>query len=158
MSKAPQSRRRFQAHQPGVDYGVLDDLAGYAVRRAQIRITEAFDAALSGQGISTQRFSALVLIAANPGLKQTELAQIMGIARSGALAIVEALEGLGLVARTPAPGDARAHALSLTETGAARLPQIVAAVKAHDRAVLGDLSTEEAATLMRLLARLALSS
>ena len=67
-------------------------------------------------------------------------------------------DGLGLIARTPAPGDARAHALSLTETGAARLPQIVAAVKAHDRAVLGDLSSEEAATLMRLLARLALSS
>lgn len=155
MQTPRKTARRFQPHRPGVDYGVLDELAGYAVRRAQIRITEAFDAALSGQGMTTQRFSALVLIAANPGLKQTELAGIMGIARSGALAIVEALEGLGLITRAPAPGDARAQALTLSDEGEARLPQIVAAVKAHDAAVLGDLSPAETATLMGLLARLA---
>ncbi|MCI3133324.1 hypothetical protein [Phenylobacterium aquaticum] len=45
MSRAPRPpRRSFQPHRPGVDYGVLDELLGYEVRRAQIRVTEAFDA------------------------------------------------------------------------------------------------------------------
>ncbi|WP_304218489.1 MarR family winged helix-turn-helix transcriptional regulator [Phenylobacterium aquaticum] len=154
MTKNPRPiRRSFQPHHPGVDYGVLDELLGYEVRRAQIRVTEAFDARLGALGVTTQRFSALVLIAANPGLKQTELAAIMGIARSGALAIVE---GLGdLVARQPIPGDARAQALALSAAGQARLPAIIAEVRAHDREAAGDLTPDEIATLKALLARVA---
>ncbi|MCI3133325.1 MarR family winged helix-turn-helix transcriptional regulator [Phenylobacterium aquaticum] len=103
--------------------------------------------------MTTQRFSALVLIAANPGLKQTELAAIMGIARSGALAIVEALGEL--VDRHPVPGDARAQALALSAEGQARLPAIIAEVRAHDREAAGDLTADEVATLKALLARVA---
>jgi len=154
MTRAPRpSRRSFQPHRPGVDYGVLDELLGYEVRRAQIRVTEAFDARLGALGMTTQRFSALVLIAANPGLKQTELAAIMGIARSGALAIVEALGEL--VDRHPVPGDARAQALALSAEGRTQLPAIIAEVRAHDREAAGDLTPDEVATLKRLLARVA---
>lgn len=155
MTRAPRPpRRSFQPHRPGVDYGVLDELLGYEVRRAQIRVTEAFDARLGALGMTTQRFSALVLIAANPRLKQTELAAIMGIARSGALAIVEALGDL--IERRPVPGDARAQALALSAEGQTRLPVIIAEVKAHDREAAGDLTPDEVATLKALLARVAL--
>ena len=147
-------KRRFDPHRPGVDYGVLDELVGYGLRRAQIRMTEAFDARLGGQGVTTQRFSALVLIASNPGLKQTELASIMGIARSGALAIVEALSVQGLIERRPAPGDARAQALFLSPAGEVRLPQIVEVVREHDRELVRGFSTAEALVLKALLERL----
>ena len=146
--------RRFDPHQPGVAYGVLDTLVGYALRRAQIRMTEAFDARLGDQGITTQRFSALVLISANPGLKQTQLAAIMGIARSGALAIVEALTEQDLIERRPAPGDARAQALYLSPEGERRLPQIIEAVHAHDRELVSSFSAEEVETLKALLDRI----
>lgn len=145
---------RFEAQRPGVEYGVLDELAGYALRRAQIRMTEAFDARLGPEGITTQRFSALVLIDANPGLKQTELAAIMGIARSGALAIVDALTAQDLIERRPAPGDARAQALHLTAYGQERLPEIVRMVRAHDRDLTESFSPEEIVTLRGLLARI----
>lgn len=147
-------QRRFDPHRPGVDYGVLDELIGYGLRRAQIRMTEAFDARLGALGVTTQRFSALVLIASNPGLKQTELASIMGIARSGALAIVEALTTQGLIERRPAPGDARAQALFLSPAGEVRLPQIVDMVREHDRELVRGFSAAEAATLKALLERL----
>ncbi len=145
----------FEAHRPGIDYGVLDDLTGYAVRRAQIRVTQAFDARLGGAGMTTQRFSALVLIAGNPGVKQTELASIMGIARSGVLAIVEALDAQGLIQRRPVPGDARAQALQLSPAGEERLPGLVAAVADHDREISSALSPDEIAVLRSLLARIA---
>ena len=147
-------RRRFDPHRAGVEYGVLDELLGYALRRAQIRMTEAFDARLGDEGITTQRFSALVLIARNPGLKQTELASIMGIARSGVLAIVEALSGHGLVERREAPDDARAQALYLTRRGQERLPQIEAMVREHDAAIAQDFSAAEVELLKALLERI----
>lgn len=147
-------KRRFDPHRPGVDYGVLDELVGYGLRRAQIRMTEAFDARLGELGVTTQRFSALVLIASNPGLKQTELASIMGIARSGALAIVEALSVQGLIERRPVPGDARAQALFLSPVGEVRLPQIVEIVREHDRELVRGLSAAETQVLKALLERL----
>ena len=145
---------RFEPRRPGVDYGVLDELTGYALRRAQIRMTEAFDARLGPERITTQRFSALVLINANPGLKQTRLASLMGIARSGVLAIVDALAAQGLIERRPAPGDRRAQALHLTEHGRARLPQILRLVREHDRELTQGFSPEEIAVLRALLERI----
>lgn len=147
-------QRRFDPHRPGVRYGVLDELVGYGLRRAQIRMTEAFDARLGGLGMTTQRFSALVLIGSNPGLKQTELAAIMGIARSGALAIVQALAVQGLIERRPAPGDARAQAMFLSPAGEIRLPQIVEIVREHDRDLVRGFSTAETRALKALLERI----
>ncbi|CAN7193123.1 MarR family winged helix-turn-helix transcriptional regulator [Phenylobacterium sp. LjRoot164] len=145
---------RFEPRRPGVDYGVLDELVGYGLRRAQIRMTEAFDARLGPEGVTTQRFSALALIDANPGLKQTELAAIMGIARSGALAIVDALAAQDLIERRPVPGDGRAHALHLTDHGRTRLPQIVDLVRAHDRDLTEGFTADEVTTLRALLERI----
>ena len=145
----------YEPHHPDVDYGVLDTLIGYAVRRAQIRVTQAFDRSLAGEGMTTQRFSALVLISRNPGRKQTELAAIMGIARSGILAIVEALHDQGLVEKRPAPDDARAQALYLTAHGQQRLDGILATVAQHDRDITSTLSSEEARVLKDLLGRVA---
>ena len=147
-------KRQFDPHRPGIEYGVLDELVGYGLRRAQIRMTEAFDAQLGGLGVTTQRFSALVLIASNPGLKQTELASVMGIARSGVLAIVEALGLQGLIERRPAPGDARAQALFLSPLGEERLPQIVELVREHDRELVRGFSAAEIETLKSLLERI----
>ena len=147
-------KRQFDPHRPGIEYGVLDELVGYGLRRAQIRMTEAFDAQLGGLGVTTQRFSALVLIASNPGLKQTELAGVMGIARSGVLAIVEALSLQGLIERRPVPGDARAQALFLSPLGEERLPQIVQLVREHDRELVRGFSAAEIETLKSLLERI----
>lgn len=147
-------KRQFDPHRPGIEYGVLDELVGYGLRRAQIRMTEAFDAQLGGLGVTTQRFSALVLIASNPGLKQTELASVMGIARSGVLAIVEALSLQGLIERRPAPGDARAQALFLSPLGEERLPQIAQLVREHDRELVRGFSAAEIETLKSLLERI----
>ena len=62
----------YVAHVPGVQYGVLDQLTGYAVRRAQIRMYESFIAALEPWRITPPRFSALVIVSLNPGLKLTQ--------------------------------------------------------------------------------------
>lgn len=145
----------FDPHLPNVDYGVLDSLVGYAIRRAQIRIYEDFVHSLAQWNITPPRFSALVIIARNPLLKLTALASILGIARSGAVLLVDALEDMKLVARRPAPQDRRAYSLVLTPAGRRTLEAATAAVCAHDARVAAALSAQEQDTLRALLGKLA---
>nr|WP_211948950.1 MarR family transcriptional regulator [Cupriavidus yeoncheonensis] len=145
----------FDPHVPDIDYGVLDSLVGYAIRRAQIRIYEDFVASLAQWQITPPRFSALVIVSRNPQLKLTDLARILGIARSGAVLLVDALEEMNLVARRPAPGDRRAYSLVLTPTGKRTLAAAKQAVIAHDAHVASALTAPEQATLKALLGRLA---
>lgn len=144
----------FVAHVPGIQYGVLDNLMGYAVRRAQIKMYEKFILALEPWGITPPRFSAMVIVSLNPGLKLTQLAKIMGIARSGAVILVDALEELGYMQRLPSAEDRRAFSLALTDKGKADLIKITQAVQKQDEEVVQGLNSEEQVELHRLLLKL----
>ena len=150
----PSEEGQFNPRVPGIDYGVLDELMGYSVRRAQIVMYEDFIASLASWQVTPPRFSALVIIARNPGLKLTELARILGIARSGAVALIDSLADMAYVERRPSPTDRRALGLFLTSQGRVDLPHIIDAVKAHDQRATQPLSPQEFAQLQELLARL----
>ncbi len=145
---------RFVPRVPGIRYGVLDELAGYAVRRAQIRMYELFAESLEQWGITPQRFSAMTIVSLNPGLKLTELARIMGIARSGVVALVDVLEGMGYIERQNVPGDARAFSLVLTPKGQTDLVEITRAVKNADELATRGLNSEDVAVLRAMLLRI----
>ncbi|MGH8745372.1 MAG: MarR family winged helix-turn-helix transcriptional regulator, partial [Burkholderiales bacterium] len=99
---------------PGLDYGVLDELLGYSLRRAQVTLFLAFHDATRGQHITPPRFTALVIIGANPGISQSTLGAVLGIARSGAMLLTDWMVGRGLVERRRRPADGRAWGLHLT--------------------------------------------
>jgi hypothetical protein len=40
---AAETIRRFERHVPGIDYDVLDELTGYAIRRAQLATLVVFE-------------------------------------------------------------------------------------------------------------------
>lgn len=129
---------------PGLRYGVLDQLLGYALRRAQNALYLDFYRAVAAQGegvVSPQRFAALVLVAENPGMRQGLLAQAMGLHRSGALRLTDWLTAQGWVERRDDPQDARSWGLHLTSAGRRRLAKLQAAVLAHDRALQQGLSS-----------------
>lgn len=153
--QVPGAGESFVPHVPGIAYGVLDSLLGYALRRAQIVIYEDFVRTLSPWNITPQRFSALTVIASNPSLKLTQLARILGIARSGAVLVVDALAAMGYVERQPAPDDRRAYGLALTSKGRDDLDVITRAVCEHDRRMAAGLTADEVPQLMRLLRQVA---
>ncbi|NYT86190.1 MarR family transcriptional regulator [Pusillimonas harenae] len=134
-----------------MDYGMLDALVGYTLRRAQIRIYQDFLDALDNWSITPPRFSAMVIIANNADMKLTELAAAMGIARSGAVEVVSSLEKLGFVSRTDSSVDKRAHALALSNEGRKALHGITEAIQAHDARISARLTVAERAELRRLL-------
>ena len=62
-----------QPRVPGGDYGVLDELLGYAIRRAQIKVYAHFFKSIGDQTTTPQRFTVLSIIGSNPGLQQKEV-------------------------------------------------------------------------------------
>lgn len=134
-----------------VDYGRLPQHVGYLLRLAQLRVWEDFYARLAPTGITPSLFSALILVERNPGLQQSRLGEALGVARSGAMTMVDRLERLGLVERRTDPRDRRAYGLFLTPEGQRRMAEFTARVAEHDRHVTGALTPAEHQTLMQLL-------
>ncbi len=146
--------QHFERRVDGIDYGVLDELVGYALRRAQIAIYVDFERTLGDRGMTPQRFSAMVVIAGNPGITQRDLGEVLGIARSGVVQLVHALEARGWVVREPDAGDARAWRLRPTDAGRASLADARRRVRAHDRRISRRLDAAERDALIELLGRL----
>jgi DNA-binding MarR family transcriptional regulator len=140
---------------PGLRYDVLDELLGYSLRRAQVAMFAAFHDATRGVGITPPRFTALVLIGANPGLSQTVLGNVLGIARSGAMLLASRFEAQGWVERRHRPDDGRAWGLYLTPRGEALIGRLKRRVAGTDRKRAAVLSPRERRELLRLLAKLA---
>jgi len=143
------------ARVPGLDYGVLDELLGYQLRRAQVALFLAFHAATRGEAITPPRFTALVLIGANPGIAQSALGQVLGIARSGAMMLTDWMEERGLAERRRRPGDGRSWGVHLTARGEKLLAAMKRRVLAEDRRRAGVLTARERRELLRLLGKLA---
>jgi len=139
----------------GIDYVDLDQHLGYVLRRAQVAAFDAFHRATSGAGITPPRFTALVILRANPGITQSTLGEILGTARSGAMLLTDWLEGRGLAERRHRRDDGRAWGLYLTPRGE-RVPETLRRrVRHHDRRFAARLASRERQQLLRLLEKLA---
>ena len=140
---------------PGLDYDVLDELLGYALRRAQVGMFLAFHAATRGMDVTPPRFTALVMVGANPGIGQSVLGKVLGIARSGAMLLTDWLEERGLVERRRRPDDARSWGVHLTPRGERFVAAMKRRVVAEDRRRAAVLDAKERRELLRLLNKLA---
>ncbi len=134
---------------------MLPDLLGYHVRLAQIAIFADFDQALAEWDLSPGLFALLVIVEANAGLRQTQLAKAAHLDRSTLVPALDKLEDRGLVERRDAPTDRRSNGLWLTPAGATVLDRAKVAVRAHEAAIAAALTSTERNTLLALLDRLA---
>ena len=140
---------------PGIDYADLENHLGYVLRRAQIAAFVAFGRASAAADITPPRYTALVILRANPGITQTTLGNVLGTARSGAMLLTDWLEARGLAERRSREDDGRAWGLYLTGKGARLLARLRRRVLAHDARFGARLMPRERAALTRLLDKLA---
>jgi DNA-binding MarR family transcriptional regulator len=146
--------RRPKAADDEIDFGLLPELVGYQLRRAQIRTFQHFAAELDGEDIRPGWFGLLVIVAGNEGLSQVRLARTLGIDSSTMVAMIDRMEERGWIARTRSQTDRRSHALQLTDEGRAFLARVTPKVLAHDTAVTANLSAAEADQLLSLLRKM----
>ena len=108
-------------------------------------------------GLRPSDFSALRVIAANPGLKQQDVGRELGIKGPNLVGMVEEMHKKKLIARKVTPGDRRSYALALTPAGRELLEQAEEAHRghqAHIRSALGENDPVQFLACLHSLARM----
>lgn len=137
-----------------VDMGLLGDALGFLLKRAQMAVFADFIGAFAAEDIRPAQFSVLVVIDRNPGLKQSQVSNVLSIKRTNFVPLLDSLEARGLVKRKPAAGDRRSYALHLTPKGRALTARLTALWEQHEARVRERLGEEGRARLFELLGRL----
>ncbi|MFD7284614.1 MarR family winged helix-turn-helix transcriptional regulator [Streptomyces sp. NPDC057539] len=97
--------------------------------RAQTALVKRFDASLGGlHGVSLADFTTLLRLGQAPGgrMRRVDLAEALGLTASGVTRGLAPLERIGLVTRETDARDGRVAYAALTDTGRARLTDMLA--------------------------------
>ncbi len=137
-----------------VDWGMLDDLVGFHLRRAQSVVFDKFMQSVKPEKVSPVQFGVLILIEENPGLNQSGLAGALGIERSTMVAVINVLEDRGLVRRKESTADRRSYVLSLSKRGKDLLGAVKTKVRRHERQITAALGDGEKQLLLDLLKKI----
>ena len=137
-----------------VALGVLPKLIGYHLRLTQRAVFDDFADAVAELDVSPGLFGMLVVIEANPGLKQTELARAARLDRSTLVPALDKLEARGLVSRRAATHDRRVNRLWLTPQGATLLRKAKQRVARHEARLVRRMTAAERDHLLELLGRI----
>lgn len=140
-----------RASAPVIDLDDLNDRLGYFVRRMQVTIFQDFIRRLARIDVSPAQFSVLVVINANPGLSQSELANALGIERARLVRMLHRLELRKLTVRLPSSADGRRHALELTREGQKLLARAKVLAAEHEAVIREKVGTERYPQLLELV-------
>src|SRR5712691_1213587 len=105
--RPPPARAARKNGRKAVDIVVLDDHLGYFIRRLQVWVFQDFIRTLAPIDIRPAQYSVLIVIAANPGLSQSDLADSLGIKRARLGPVPDKLEKRGLTQRLASRTDRR---------------------------------------------------
>ncbi|MES5098884.1 MarR family winged helix-turn-helix transcriptional regulator [Agrobacterium sp. BA1120] len=127
-----------------IDYSILSEAVVYRLRRAQLSVVSDFNESLLAYGLRPADFSVLIVVANNTGLKQSDVAEALGIQRANFVAIIDGLEDKGLLHRRRSDSDRRVHYIEMTEEGRSVLEEISQIWKDHEDKLIDRLGGEKA--------------
>lgn len=113
--------------------------------------------ALAGLDLELRQFGLLRLLASAQSGSQRALGAMLNITPNRMVALVDGLEGKGLIERRPHPGDRRAYTIALTEAGTAVFGQAMQAAFGVEATICESLEPQERAQLLALLQKLAVA-
>lgn len=131
----------------------LRALVGYGVKRANSAMMGDVERLLGRFGLRRTTFSALSVISANAGIRQSELAEVLAIERPNLVQILDELQRPALIERVRDAADRRAYLLTATAGGSARVAEAGAALRAYDARLTQGMSAAERAALIAALRR-----
>lgn len=153
---APKSAPSAAPPGAAIDLGELADALGYVLRRAQLASFKNFKETFRDTDLTPAQYSVLMVIDRNPGLKQNQISDALGIKRANFVLLLNALEKRGLAQRAPA-ADRRSYALQLTPAGKRLLKKLRARSTEVEARIVAAIGAEGRQTLLTLLRKLAAS-
>jgi DNA-binding MarR family transcriptional regulator len=138
-----------------VEVPPMATIIGYKLRRAQLLVFQDFIETFARMKLRPAEFSVLAIIAETPGLKQSEIAEMLGIKRANFVALMDNLEKRGLAERRKAQADRRSHSLHLTAEGVRFVEKMIAQWSEHENRMIARLGgPQERDRFIALLDRL----
>lgn len=133
----------------------LTDHTGYWMRMVSNGVSQEFARKVSKAGVTVAEWSFLRALLEEGSAPPTRLADRMGMTRGAISKLADRLLAKGLISRTDSETDRRAHSLTLTAEGLAKVPVLAALADKNDAEFFGVLTPEERAALDRILKALA---
>ncbi|MBN3862207.1 MarR family transcriptional regulator [Pseudomonas frederiksbergensis] len=150
IAAAPEASADSPETQASLD-AALDDLIGYAMRRAQLKLFQNLIGRLSAHDLRPAQFSALAIIDQNPGLMQADLAKALAIEPPQVVPLLNKLESRALAVRVRCKPDKRSYGIFLSKTGETLLKELKLIAAESDMDATSALDSQEREELLRLL-------
>lgn len=127
----------------------FETMLGFQLRRTSVAATAALAAELDPIGIRPSEASLLLLIGANPGVTQSEIARALRAQPANLVPLIERLTRANALDRAPARG--RAVALSLSADGQALHARVREAFERHEARIARSLPAKRRAEMAAIL-------
>ena len=133
----------------------LESFLPYLLNQAAEATSRAFQAVYRDRyGMTRTQWRVLAHLGQFGAMTARDICARSHIEKTKVSRAVAALEGDGMLARAPSPGDGRAEILSLTARGRAAYAELGNLAQAHDRTLRGTVGPEASAKLDEMLRRL----
>jgi len=133
-----------------MDADLQDDPA--EIPRFLSRLNEGFEE--RGKGLRGYHYRLLSALEESGPTGQAELGRITSIDRSDVVAILNELEGLGLISRTTDPQNRRRNIVTMTAAGAKRLDELELIVSEVQERLMAPLSPAQRTQFRRLIGKI----
>lgn len=133
----------------------LTDHTGYWMRIVSNAVSQEFARKVSGEDVTVAEWSFMRALYDLEPTPPSVLAERMGMTKGAISKLAERLKAKGLVSRLESPDDKRAHSLSLTTEGRAKIPVLASLADENDAEFFGVLTKDEHEALDRILRTLA---
>ena len=137
-----------------LNVGMLPNLLGYNVRRAHMALWRDFNRTVGSALIRPGIFSLMVLIDANPGVAQIELASQLAIEKATLVGLIRQLQRQGWVERRSSSTDRRRQDLYLTALGRQQLGILKRVMIEHEQRFLNVFTRKELTEFFDYLRRI----
>jgi len=131
--------------------GRLGNFLGFRLRRLQNQFSRDFHANTKEWDLRAGMFSALELIAANPGISQAMVSAEVGLDKSALVQVIDSLEKRAWVERQRSTSDRRRNHLFITATGRIELDGMFEQLAVTEAAGLATLTDDEREIVSRAL-------
>ena len=133
----------------------ISQTCGYLLTKLGQAAFESFAMKLEPLGLRPKHCGALALVESLKQPSQQSLGLALGVVPSAIVGVLDDLEGLGAISRTPDPDDRRRFRIELTVTGKGLLRDVTRLANELDAELLAHLGESEQKSLQRLLQKIA---
>lgn len=131
----------------------MNDSIGFLINDTARLFRRMFDSNIRDLGMTSLQWRAVARLHREPGMRQSELADLLEVEPITLSRMIDRLADSGMVCRKPDPGDRRAWNLYLTDKAQPLMAQLQREADLVQELALTGLDEQERAVLARLVER-----